>query len=546
MSQDLRLSVVVATYNRVPSLQRLLDQLGKQTLTPKSFEVVVVDDGSAEPVPPQLDASRWPFSLTAVRQPNGGAAAARHRGVLEAKGEILVIIDDDMQVPEDFLSQHLSMHEAGRRTVVLGRIRSDPALSEMPVFERWHAHMLDLMAEEFRAGTQRPLGNHLYTGNVSMPREDYLAVGGFDSSLKNYEDAELGLRLEKRGLDFKFSENAYVLHGSDHTSLEKWRRRASHYGVCEWRVAEKHPDVPHANPFRFLFMVHPLSRPLLAGSAVAPGIFKGLADLAMRAVMLADSKGQHKLAIWGSNLVYGMDYFRGLRSEIGPLWATLSHFGNYLAVYTGALSPSGWKHWNEFVDAVKEDHRALGDFDARYRKEAEPVGSVGSELVKKIGFQILVTYRLMRFFRQAGYMTLAKLTSRMLRHLYGSDIHWDAEIAPGVVVVHGMGLCIAASARIGANCLIFQNVTLGSSIDPSTRQTGAPTLETNVHVGPGVTLLGPITVGEGSKVMAGSVVTSSVPKNSLVESAKHEVVARDRTSKNKWKESPSPSTFPKV
>ena len=82
------------------------------------------------------------------------------------------------------------------------------------------------------------------------------------------------------------------------------------------------------------------------------------------------------------------------------------------------------------------------------------------------------------------------ITSRMIRHLYGSDIHWDARFETGVQIVHGMGLAISPKARIGKDVILFQNVTLGESGN------GAPNVGNNVHIGPGSTLLGPITIGD--------------------------------------------------
>src|SRR5262249_20694207 len=79
---------------------------------------------------------------------------------------------------------------------------------------------------------------------------------------------------------------------------------------------------------------------------------------------------------------------------------------------------------------------------------------------------------------------------------------------------------------VGPGCILFQNVTLGMGIDPVTRKSGAPTVEANVHLMPGATLLGPITIGEGSKVMAGAVLTESVPADSLVETPSPNVKPR--------------------
>lgn len=85
----------------------------------------------------------------------------------------------------------------------------------------------------------------------------------------------------------------------------------------------------------------------------------------------------------------------------------------------------------------------------------------------------------------------------------------DAELSPGIALVHGNGLVISHAATVKSGCILFHNVTLGEGMDPETRERGAPTLEEGVHVGPGATLLGPITVGAGTKIMAGAVLNRS-------------------------------------
>jgi serine O-acetyltransferase len=78
-------------------------------------------------------------------------------------------------------------------------------------------------------------------------------------------------------------------------------------------------------------------------------------------------------------------------------------------------------------------------------------------------------------------------------------------------------MAISHGARVGRGCILNQGVTLGAGIDPHTRETGAPRLEENVHVGAGATLIGPITIGANTKIMPGALVLSSVPPGSLVE-----------------------------
>ena len=105
----LELSVVVATFNRGPLLERLLGQLSAQSLEPERYEVIVVDDGSTVPAASFVEPERYACAVLVLRQPNAGAAAARHRGILAARGELLVLIDDDMQAPKCYLAAHLAV-----------------------------------------------------------------------------------------------------------------------------------------------------------------------------------------------------------------------------------------------------------------------------------------------------------------------------------------------------------------------------------------------------------------------------------------------------
>jgi serine acetyltransferase len=177
------------------------------------------------------------------------------------------------------------------------------------------------------------------------------------------------------------------------------------------------------------------------------------------------------------------------------------------------------------VDAVREDHRMLRHYDAKYASGRDDTSGLASDLVKRVGFQIMVAYRGMRFLSEARIPLAPQVASRLIRHVYGSDIHWDAKFEPGVVLVHGMGLAVSGSARVERGAILFQHVTLGTSTDGN-RRSGAPVIERDVHVGAGATIVGPVTVGARSKVTANCFLRSSVPPDSLVESPHPSVTPR--------------------
>ena len=181
----------------------------------------------------------------------------------------------------------------------------------------------------------------------------------------------------------------------------------------------------------------------------------------------------------------------------------------------------------DLVTAVRADHAMLRHYDAKYGDPGRPA-SLGRDLITRVGFQMLTACRAMRFCADAGIPLAPQLTSRLIRHAYGSDVHWSANIEAGIVVVHGMGIAVSPEARIRRGAILFQHVTLGSGIDPESRATGAPTLERDVHIGAGSTLVGPITIGERSKITANCFVRASVPADSLVVAPSPSVTVRRR------------------
>jgi serine acetyltransferase/GT2 family glycosyltransferase len=521
-SSSLAISVVIATYQRNESVLELLGQLAGQTLPRDTFEVIVVDDGSAIPAAPVLEAASLPIRLTVLTQQNAGPAAARHRAILSAVGSLIVIIDDDMRVMPDFLASHLAAHDGKGHHVVLGRLRAQPGAS-LELFDRLHLDLLDKLARDFAADASALRGSSLYTGNVSFRREEYLHIGGFDPAFRISEDAELGIRLQESGASFALSDEAQSFHASDHTSVKKWMTRSVAYGRTDAAVSDKHPGIPSANPWRFLYLVNPVSRPLLLASALAPWLTAPIAWLAMWASQAFAAAGFERVALAGTTFTFGIQYFRGLGTvpepDTGP-----TRLQRYLNTDEDARLGFFGKFARCWAD-IKADHQAARSADARYAT-TERKGSLIGDAIQRIGFQMMIAYRVMRLFRALRLGILAKLTSRAIRHLYSADIHWDAQLAPGVLIVHGVGLVVSHAAKVGPGCILFQHVTLGESIHPTRREIGGPTLEADVHVGPGATLLGPIVLGRGTKVTAGALVMQDVPPNSVVETASSVIRSR--------------------
>ena len=180
----------------------------------------------------------------------------------------------------------------------------------------------------------------------------------------------------------------------------------------------------------------------------------------------------------------------------------------------------------QLVESVREDHALVHHHGVKYGGKPDRPEALAAALVEKVGLQMMAAYRLMTLFSRAGIPLAPRVMSRLIRHAYGSDIHWNAELAPGVMIVHGMGMAVSYDARVGRGVVLSHHVTLGLGTHPDTREVGGPTIEDDVVIGPGVTILGPVTIGARSKIMPGCLVVRSVPPDSLVEAVMPSVKPR--------------------
>jgi serine acetyltransferase/GT2 family glycosyltransferase len=512
-------SVVIPTFGRPDGLALLLSQLNEQSVSPDRYEVIVVDDGSPIDVRTVLPLSDYRFACTVLRQQNAGSAAARQRGTEQATGALLVFLDDDVSIGPGFLEAHLNAHIGRERLVVLGRRCSGANVQSLPLLERYRVTMGERLADEVASAELELSGEYLYTGNVSMPRALFEEVGGFDPQLREICDVELGIRLQKHGAGFALCDAAFNVHEGDPMSTEQWLARGVTDGRYWARVGHKHRDAPSAAPWHWLAVANPIARPLLAASALSPKAAGVTARVGLACAKAAAGTGMEQLAMSGASFVWAVQMFRGVGEEEGTAAAALREYREYRRMLRQSrqrpeTAPAPIR---EFTEAVKADRRALAESHRRWDPRWQQGEDRISATLVNAGFQILFGYRVMRCLRDLGFPMGARVTARAVRHAFGADIHWDAELAPGLVVVHGFGLAISHAARVETGCILSQNVTLGLSRDPLTGMVGAPSLGKHVVVGAGAALIGPITIGENSKIMPNCSVLVSVPPRSVVE-----------------------------
>jgi serine O-acetyltransferase len=130
------------------------------------------------------------------------------------------------------------------------------------------------------------------------------------------------------------------------------------------------------------------------------------------------------------------------------------------------------------------------------------------------GVHALLAHRLAHALCDAGVPLLPRAIAALARAVTGIEIHPAATIGEGFFIDHGMGVVIGETSEIGTDVTLYQGVTLGGTGFATGKR--HPTVQDNVTIGSGAKLLGPITVGHGSKIGANSVVIHDVPANSTV------------------------------
>ena len=143
-------------------------------------------------------------------------------------------------------------------------------------------------------------------------------------------------------------------------------------------------------------------------------------------------------------------------------------------------------------------------------RERDPAARSALEvLLTSPGLHAIALHRAANWLWRRGLLLPGRLLSHLNRGLTGIEIHPGARIGEGVFIDHGMGVVIGETAIVGNNVTMYQGVTLGGT--GKERGKRHPTIEENAVIGVGASILGAVTIGEGARVGAGSVVLKDVP-----------------------------------
>ncbi len=253
-------SIVIPTYARPHILRECLAAVARLD-TRADFEVIVVDDGSPEPIGPVVDAFRDTLPIRLVQRPRGGPAVARNTGATVARGRYLAFTDDDCRPAADWLTVLAAEFERDGRRLLGGRVEN--ALTHN-LYSEASERIGQFVYEYSRNnGAQEPF---FTTNNVAVCAEHFRAIGGFTSLIPSAtaEDKEFCDRWRANGLPLAHVPTAVVYH-AHHLTFRGFLRQHYNYGrgILAFRLLRRgrgnsHDLVPEPVTFYLDLLASPL------------------------------------------------------------------------------------------------------------------------------------------------------------------------------------------------------------------------------------------------------------------------------------------------
>ncbi|MEL6552773.1 MAG: glycosyltransferase [Cyanobacteria bacterium J06621_11] len=243
-------SIVIPTFNRPKQLEGCLSALVALDYPKDRYEIIVVDDGSQEPLTKTVAPFQQDVQVMLIRQANAGPAAARNEGVERASGDYIAFTDDDCMPEREWLQQFAIALQSNPDAMVGGR-----TINALPnnLYSSASQALIDYLYSYYNGATQ---GVFFASNNIAMARSHFLSIGGFDVSfpLAAAEDRNLCDCWQQAGYPMQYVPSATIQHAHALSLRSFWRQ---HFGYgrgafCFHQVRSKRTEEPvKVEPLKF-------------------------------------------------------------------------------------------------------------------------------------------------------------------------------------------------------------------------------------------------------------------------------------------------------
>lgn len=229
-------SIIIAVYQRKDELTELLSSLGKQT--DKDFEVIVVDDGSPNPLEETIDEFKSELNISYFFKDNSGPAKSRNFGMERASGDYFIFLDSDTIVPENYIKTVRNVLTENYTDAYGGPDASDESFSDLQ--KAISFSMTSFLTTGGIRGGKRHVGKFQPRSfNMGISKKAFEKTGGF-GNLRIGEDPDLSMTLWENGFETQLISEAFVYH-KRRTSIKKFALQVYQFGVARPILNQRHP-----------------------------------------------------------------------------------------------------------------------------------------------------------------------------------------------------------------------------------------------------------------------------------------------------------------
>lgn len=253
--QNTAFSLIIPVYNRPDEIEELLNSLTLQTS--KSFEVIIVEDGSKIPCKDIVDRYSDSLDIQYHVIPNGGPSPARNFGATKARGEYLIILDSDCIIPPAYIEEVEKALAATGADAFGGPDKASEHFTDIQKAINYSMTSF-FTTGGIRGGKKKMDKFYPRSFNMGIRRSAYEDLKGF-SAMRFGEDIDFSIRLYKGGYNVKLFPEAWVFH-KRRTDLRKFFRQVYNSGIARINLYKKYPESLKA--------VHLLPGAFTAGTAV--------------------------------------------------------------------------------------------------------------------------------------------------------------------------------------------------------------------------------------------------------------------------------------
>ena len=270
----MKYSIIVPVYNRPDEVDELLDSLTRQVCN--DFEVIIVEDGSANPCKQVCDKYADRLAIKYFMKPNSGPGQSRSYGVERASGDYVLILDSDVVVPEGYLQ---AVDDELRREPCQAFGGPDRAADSFTPTQKAISYSMTsfFTTGGIRGGKKKLDKFYPRSFNMGVRRDVYNELGGF-SKMRFGEDIDFSIRIFKAGCRCRLFPGAWVYH-KRRTDFRKFWRQVFNSGIARINLYKKYPEslkLVHLLPMVFTVGVFFLLALFVAGAVIAQACCQSL------------------------------------------------------------------------------------------------------------------------------------------------------------------------------------------------------------------------------------------------------------------------------